>query len=478
MRKSWLLLPAAALLSLFGAAAPVQAATSFGFSAPRYVDNQLGGGEPGVIDTGQGTLVYAAHEGTTHLYRPGLTGAPQGDADFVTNYRNQVNLWTSTDHGVNWQRVNWNDTGFFTNPAQNTGFSDPDLTLDRSGRLYSTGIDLANDSLFSSPDGGRTWDSGTVQCHNGDRPWLAGAGPNQVYLATDTAEGQGVNGHEVFVSNDGGNTCSMNGISDAAADGSYAANGKLYFDPHNGNLVEPAVFYDSSGNVNGVGISVLRRGASAFTPIKAASTTMFAHWPAIAIDAADNIYLTWDTDDRVAGTSGGCGGAPSPAANSVKLAVTSNYGSTWRSFTVAHPGTRVLWPWITAGAAGKAAVAWYQTDKLVDPDCEPSAVSVYAAFVQGLNTSRATETTVNAAGRPVHIGSVCQGGTDCVATGKDRRLGDYFEINLDTHGCLLIAVSDTRLTDPATGSPLPTARPLFIRQDAGPSLTNQGPCRP
>ena len=166
------------------------------------------------------------------------------------------------------------------------------------------------------------------------------------------------------------------------------------------------------------------------------------------------------------------------AANSVKLAVSSNYGATWRSFTVAHPGTRVLWPWVTAGVAGKAAVAWYQTDKLVDVDCQPSAISVFAAFVQGANTSRASETRVDASGRPVHIGSVCQGGTACVVTGKDRRLGDYFEINLDTRGCLLIAVSDTRLMDPATGGPLPTARPLFIRQDAGPSLTNQGPCQP
>jgi len=31
------------------------------------------------------------------------------------------------------------------------------------------------------------------------------------------------------------------------------------------------------------------------------------------------------------------------------------------------------------------------------------------------------------------------------------------------------------LTDPATGAPLPTARPLFIHQDAGPSLTG-GSC--
>ena len=40
----------------------------------------------------------------------------------------------------------------------------------------------------------------------------------------------------------------------------------------------------------------------------------------------------------------------------------------------------------------------------------------------------------------------------------------------------LIATGDTRLTDPTTGSPLPTARPLFIRQNGGPRLIGHGTC--
>ena len=45
---------------------------------------------------------------------------------------------------------------------------------DAGGRVYNTGIDLVNDALFSSVDGGKSWDRGTAQC-DGDRPWLAGA---------------------------------------------------------------------------------------------------------------------------------------------------------------------------------------------------------------------------------------------------------------------------------------------------------------
>src|SRR5213082_1046113 len=83
---------------------------------------------------------------------------------------------------------------------------------------------------------------------------------------------------------------------------------------------------------------------------------------------------------------------------------------------------------------------------------------------------------VDAAGRAIHIGWVCQGGTTCVATGQDRRLGDYFTNVLDGRGCVLIATGDTRLTDPTTGGPLPTARPLFIRQNGGPRLIGSGTC--
>src|SRR5207244_9259320 len=144
------------------------AGTTVGFAPPQYVDQQLAGGEPEVFaDTLHGTLVYTAHEGTTHLYRDGLVTSPWGDFAFVSNYCNQVNVWTSTDGGANWYRDRYLGSTCPTSPAINTGFSDPDLTQDAGGRVYNTGIDLANDALFSSIDGGKNWDRGTADCHNG-----------------------------------------------------------------------------------------------------------------------------------------------------------------------------------------------------------------------------------------------------------------------------------------------------------------------
>src|SRR5947208_8591973 len=175
MRVRLLFCLASALVATALGAAGVASGAPLHFAPPIFVDQNLAGGEPFVVaDPFHHTLLYTSHEGTTHLYQPGLMSSPAGDFQFISNYRNQVILWVSKDNGATWTRVNWNGTGFRANPTQDSGFSDPDFTQDAGGRIYDTGIDLANDSLFSSNDGGVTWDQGTIQCNDGDRPWLAG----------------------------------------------------------------------------------------------------------------------------------------------------------------------------------------------------------------------------------------------------------------------------------------------------------------
>ena len=63
---------AATALGAAATGAPALAAP-LGFSPPVVVDKNLAGGEPFVTaDPVHGTLVYTSHEGTTHLYQPGL----------------------------------------------------------------------------------------------------------------------------------------------------------------------------------------------------------------------------------------------------------------------------------------------------------------------------------------------------------------------------------------------------------------------
>src|SRR5436309_2034272 len=94
------------------------------FAAPIFVDRQRAGGEPAVFyDARHQDYVYTAHEGTTHTLHDGVIEAPAEDTSWASNYRNQVNIWTSRD-GRRWARVDLNGSGFVSDPTENTGFSD------------------------------------------------------------------------------------------------------------------------------------------------------------------------------------------------------------------------------------------------------------------------------------------------------------------------------------------------------------------
>src|SRR3954449_6395815 len=456
---------AAVLLAGPAGAAPLR------FGTPVFVDQSLAGGEPLVFaDKVHHALVYTAHEGTTHLYRPGLVSG--ATAAFGVNYRNQVNLWTSADNGLTWTRVNF-AAGFVSPPVANTGFSDPDLTQDAGGRIYDTGIELANDALFSSADGGRSWTQGTVNCSEGDRPWLAGGRKDEVFLATNTTRA----GHQVCQSTDGGRSCPVNGIPDTGdqAGHHYDGNGKLLFDHQRNALAEPITYDD------GLGVATWQRGDAAFTPHRVWTGSTYAHWPTLAQDAGGALYLVWDTNPSQTGTAGGCDGSATPAPNQVLMSFSTDFGATWSApRTIASPaGARALWPWAVAGDAGKLNVVWYETDKLADLACQPAKLRIHTPTLTG-SASAAPRTSANtdAAGRPIADNNLCQNGTLCVATGEDRRLGDFFTNAVDERGCVLIASGDTMQPDPITGGPRPVSLPILLRQTSGPKLVGKGNCTP
>jgi len=533
----WLPVLAAAGAASLAVAGPTagRAAGSVGFAPAVYVSTSLAGGEPFVIYSHQGKdLVYSSHEGTTHIDRtylttPGSACDIQTASGFLCSYDNQVITWYSTDGGKTW-------TESISNPLA-TGFSDPSLTEDEGNLIYNTGIDLANDAVFASTDGGRTFVPGNPQCTPGDRPWLAGGKAGTVYMSTDPtgypsphyvvkgtvqyAGGQAVSITCTPPPGLPGVTAPNAGIVDAGkyttplnpAIASFTGVGQLYYNHRTGDLVEPALFSDSNGSIAGVGISRLA-GADAFdgtfAPSYAAAdpTGGFNHWPAIAIDQGNNEYVAWDTAPYDSNGSNGCNGpssvgGPTPLPNSVMLAYTRDGGRTWsKPITVAHPGTMAIWPWLAAGADGNVAVVWYQSNQVTDPDCDsasllpngqPTQWTVQTAAYYGLGSSNTNVEYANAvpvdSNHPamvvngaktsfgvMHTGGICQGGTACAATGQDRRLGDYLTNALDQNGCQLVATGDTQLVDSITGGQFANSRPLFLHQNAGPSLTTGADC--
>ncbi len=498
----------AAASAAAGTVANVLAVGAVGFGAPVFVDPVRAGGEPLIWHSSKvGDLVYSSHEGTTHIDRNGLVG-PGSVQQFLCPglttgdcYKNHVWIWTSDDNGKSWTL---RDEGL-----SYTGFSDPDLSEDASGTVYDTGIDLANDSLFSSPDGGRTWPTGTAQCHEGDRPWLAGGVAGEVFLATDADTSAGTQ-HIVYHSSDYGASCDATGIPDLGTmpDGktTWSGFGKMVYDHVDGSIIEPARFTHSDGTI-GVGISRLANaraafaaGSGTFQPVEVAgNTSVFSPFGVpeiVTMDQAENIYFAWDTDPRDPNGTGGCnstrsqtliGGGPTPLPNQILLVAGKHTGAGQWQFSapisLAHQGNaRVLWPWSVAGSPGNLSVVWYQMDKMVDPDCDlyngqsvPEVKTyIYEAHVtNALDPATRQVTVTNASGRFIHQGGICDSGTTCVATGQDRRLGDYFTNAVDGSGCVIIASGDTTQADSVSGQDRVTSLPIFIRQTSGPSLTGQ-----
>jgi hypothetical protein len=444
-------------LLLIALSAPASAEPTTFFPA-QYLDQTFPGGEPVVqVDTIHHTIVYSSHEGTTHLYRNGLGVAT---LQWISEYRNQTKMWVSKDGGATFERINFLGSGFATDPTKNTGFSDPDFAIDQAGRVYNTGINLANDALFSSGDGGFTWDKGTVFCNSSDRPWLAAGEPDHAWMSVN----ENVGGHSIYESTDGGNSCGSKVSSPGGV-------GKIYYDHANKVLIEPA----RSGGKLGINV-IPPGGPSTFKGGPAGN--FYAHWPAIAQDGAGTTYLVWDTDETNEAGASPCGGA-APAPNTIKMAYTKDLGTTWSDpITIAAPpGVRVFWPWVFAGDAGKVSIVWYQTDKLVDVACEPSKLSIYHATVlNATDAAKRSVETVDAVGRPIsEAADICQSGTTCVATGEDRRLGDFFTNAIDERGCAVIASGDTMIKDP-TGGERSISAPLYIRQATGPRLIGKGNC--
>ncbi|MBV9100476.1 MAG: hypothetical protein JOZ46_07205 [Candidatus Dormibacteraeota bacterium] len=531
------------------------------------VSPSLAGGEPFVTYAGSNSggpdLVYTSHEGTTHLFKDGIAqpstvcdplqapqNLPQG---FACSYTNQVNVWTSADHGQTWKQTTVGPCvgagcAGPTSPF-GLGFSDPDFTIDEGGYLYDTGIDLANDAVFASHDGGHSFLIGNNNCHSGDRPWLAGGDVptdsptgattpllGEVFLATDTtidANVSATSGHEIFRGIIGTNPAMAGqpnpslfcygaagslipndpsgatgpGIMDFGAwqtTGSYSAAGKLFYD-HNsispsdgyhGALIDPAFFSNADGT-RGVGISILKSADAAFATGSTVTqfteqhevggysapsgSTSLAHWPSIAIDSNDVVYLVWDTPTTDSNGN---------YINAIKLATFDlknpsagfttpiTIAQALATPTIGSPTGTVLWPWVAVGNPGNVSVVWYQYDRNLSPDgatttstnsCDSASPCVFTMekSIFGLGTTGQQIFGPNdAANGFMHQGGMCQGGTTCVATGQDRRLGDFFTNAVDENGCVLIATGETR-TDPLAA----TSRPLYIQQTSGTSLT-------
>lgn len=425
------------------------------FDPPTYVDEHRAGGEPSVVALADGSLLYGAHAGTTHFYSPEVLGG--STSAFFENYRGQTYYWRSGDRGKSW-------TFIPRDPPDNmpfSGFSDPDFAIDTAGQVYISEINLLNVALSRSTDGGRSYQLQNLFAQTmTDRQWSEADQKDVVYMVGNAIGGgtfptqpAGNTGHYLYKSKDGGvtfaaGTFDENGLGDLQVDKS---DGTLYEAHYDGDVLSIAAFRKARQDVLEPEIHPIAKGVG-----------MLSHWPAIDVDRKGNLYIVWDET--------GSGDAKRPAG--IWYSYSTDRGKTWAKAVRVDegPGTDI-WPWIAVGTEDRVAIAWFGTEQgLPDQDAETPGDHgwyVYAAqTITGLGCGGDKPPTfrvVRAIEEPFHRGTVCMGGTVCQAQLVDRRLGDYFTIDIDTEGQLVAAYSDTR----KEGS---VALGAFLRQSQGPSF--------
>jgi hypothetical protein len=427
------------------------------FAAPSYVDKTRAGGEPLVATYPDGRLLYSSHAGTTHFFAP--DAANPGTAAFAQNYTGQTYFWTSDDNGASWQFRPRTAPG---SGAPAAGFSDPEIALDSAGNVYFSEINLANVAVSKSSTRGSTF---TLQNFGGavltDRQWMEADRPDELYfVANGQPGGTGVppgiqSGHYISKSTDGGAT-----FTSSVADRTGGAGvGDIRVDKRDGTVYET---HYTGGKLTMAAFRKARSGdlTATDTNLIADKVSMLAHWPAFDLDPSGNLYVTWDES-----------GTPARAAG-IYYSRSTDHGRHWATPVRVNTNTHTaIWPWIGVGDNGRVGIAWLEADRtLPQNDAETSGSYpwriVGAATTTGLGCAGSTTPSFSvtvATPTPIHIGTICQGGTTCQATLTDRRLGDYFSVDIDGTGRMYVGYSDTQVN---AGVSLPA----FVRQRSGPAM--------
>ena len=434
------------------------------FAPQGYVEMERAGGEPTITTLPDGTLLYGAHAGTTHFYTP--YAADPTTLAFGRHYEGQTYIWRSADNGATWEFIDRALPGANLDPnAPGSGFSDPEWAIDAAGQVYTSEINLVNVAVSKSGDGGRTF---ALQNFFGntvtDRQWKAADQKDELYLVSNALGGGtfpnqpvGNAGHYLYKSVDGGRTFSP-GLADGAGLGDIQvdpSDGTLYETYYAGGRLQMAAYRDLRGEAD---ISAAEPEVSTI----AEDVDMGSHWPSFALDAAGNLYATWDERGRDGGRPAG-----------IYYAFSTDRGATWSAPTRVDAGDNTkIWPWLAVGDTGRVAIAWLEADApLPGHDAEQPGDHAWRVVAAQTHTGlgcagsdRAGFAVAVMTPDPVHTGTICEGGTICQAQAVDRRLGDFFTISIDGTGHVWAGYSDTR-----EGGGV--ALPGLTRQAGGPRFT-------
>lgn len=386
------------------------------------VDLTRWSGEPSILAMDDGTLLITG--------AGGLTRYAEEPADAVGN-AGQSYLWRSVDDGATWQFVDLGLPAPLSTllPYRNAILGvEGDLAQDEAGRAYFVDLAaLAANGLSVSTDSGASW-TGTQNPLVGqpltDRPWVAAMGDGEVWVKYLSM----ADGHRVARSDDAGITFPEDLAIPSCGQGAIVA------DPADRSLIIPCLGDEK--------IFLLRSASGPMAweevPVLALEGQPGLVFPSAAVAAQGQYVFAWAerTDE----------------GSEVRASASVDRGATWSApVTLSAPGRTAVFPWVEANAAGDVAVVWYEADQPgpsdeIDAEWLPMHAALRLDPAAGLGAPIVSPLVEE----PVHRGSICTSGLGCVLSGRgeDRRLLDFFEVDVDAHGRSHVTWTNTQTDVP------------------------------
>jgi hypothetical protein len=449
-------------------AAPAAKATAF-------VNYELAATPP----TGAGTVCPGSPQCWNGAAEPAIRATPDGK--FYASSENALLggtlAWSSSDGGRHYASspspndvsAGGVDTGKEAGLEPGGGDTDVAVATAKNAlgnyNVYVISLTLANIDVSTSMDNGRTYTLNPVTALPiDDRPWAAATGASKVCISYLTAPGILLPqvGLHVECSFDAGKTFPQ--VADAydtsdvglgARNGSRTGN--LAFDPAHPNYLYQIFAYatvadvpDPSALLHGVGMAVSSDGGVTWHDYNVTLNPDADHvhydnqFPNVSVDRGGNVYAFY-SDDR-----------------NVYESYSTDHGQTWHGpYRVNPAGETAIFPWSTAGDAGKVDVVYYKTPWVSTDSSNPTpaestpATSPWTvAFAQNLTATTAGSSWKETTASPiVHYGAVCQGGVAC--TGNRDLYDDFGVAASPTTGLASIVYSDDQYTNDANDPPQP-----------------------
>jgi hypothetical protein len=361
----------------------------------------------------------------------------------------------STDNGLHYTTLvspdsvsQTNDTGFAPGGGDTDLAVAPDKNAAGFYNVYVASLSLANVDVSTSTDGGATWSLNPVTTPEtiDDREWIAADTNNKVCISYHDAP-QGIT---VGCSTDAGTTFTQFA---SALDANHAFQiseneiGNLAIDPSSHIIYQTYSAITSAAetacapqlgvvagtcNYHGVYMAVSTDGGLTFTDypvyINPDPTVGYGHqFVNVSVDKAGNVYSVY-TDDH-----------------HVYYSFSTDHGQTWSGpYLITTTSGTQIFPWSTAGDAGKVDVVYYQTpyyDGVNTPDNYPDSAAWTVGFAQNLKATTPGSSWSRQTASPInHYGGVCESGVTC--TGNRDLYDDFGVAASPTTGLASIIYSD------------------------------------